>query len=186
MVTVLLQSAVLLILGQLLLGAVGYAVPQGLPWLGLPLGILLFWLILRVGRVLRGFLEEAARKRQPVAPLQMALWATLLWHLPSVLLLPAGTFAPRWVGQVWNGVMLPVQGTAGLLFGGAETLESWLWVAVVVEALVFALIVGRPMTGPAAAETAAPRQQVAAAGNWVPARRHKDVVKKYNMPRSKG
>lgn len=185
MVTVLLQSAVLLILGQLLLGAVGYAVPQGLPWLGLPLGILLFWLILRVGRVLRDYLEAAARKRQPVAPLQMALWATLLWQLPSVILLPAGTIAPNWLGQIWNGVMLPVQGTAGLLFGGAEALASWLWVAVVVEALVFAFIVGRPLTGPAVAEPPA-LKQVAAAGNWAPARRHRDVVKKYNMPRSKG
>lgn len=190
MLTVLLQSAVLLILGQLLLGAVGYVVPMGLAWLGLPLWILLFWLILRVARVLRGEMEKLAMQRQPVVPWRMAVWAVLLWQWPSVILLPEGSLAPEVLGRVWNGVMLPVQGTVGLIFGRAAgtALEPWLWVAVVLEALVFGLIVGRPVsTGlPAAkAADALPKRQVAAAGDWAPARRLNDVRKKYNTPHKK-
>lgn len=191
MVTVLLQSAVLLILGQVLLGAVGFAVPAGLAWLGLPLWILLFWLILRVARVLRAEMERLAMQRQPVVPWRMALWAVLLWQWPSVLLLPEGTIAPPLLGQLWNGVMLPVQGTVDLLFGQAAgtALGPWLWVAVVLEALVFGLIVGRPVpTGLPAARAAAdalPKRQVAAAGQWAPARSLNDVRKKYNTPHKK-
>lgn len=192
MLAVLLQSAVLLILGQLLLGAVGvYAVPSEVAWLGLPLWIFLFWLILRVARVLRGEMEKMAMKRQPVAPWQMAVWAVLLWQWPSVILLPEGTFALPMLGQIWNGVMLPVQGTVGLLFGqtAGTALGPWLWVAVVLEALVFGLIVGRPLsTGLPAAKAAAdalPKRQVAAAGEWAPARSLNDVRKKYNTPHKK-
>ena len=128
MVMALLEAAVLLILGQLVLGAVGWVVPQAYPWLGLPLGVLLFWLILRVARVLREFLDEAARKRQPVAPLAMALWATLLWQLPSVVLLPSGTFTPVWMGQIWNGVMLPVhQRNQGAIAAALTSPEAKAW-----------------------------------------------------------
>jgi hypothetical protein len=191
MLTVLLQSAVLLILGQLLLGAVGHVVPLELAWLGLPLWILLFWLILRVARVLRGEMEKLAMQRQPVMPWRMAVWAVLLWQWPSVILLPEGTFAPAVLGEVWNGVMLPVQGTMGLLFGEAAgtSLGPWLWVAVVLEALVFGLIVGRPVaTGLPVAKAAAdalPKRPVAAAGDWAPARSLNDVRKKYNTPHKK-
>lgn len=191
MVTVLLQSAVLLILGQVLLGAVGYAVPSDVAWLGLPLWALLFWLILRVARVLRAETERLAMQRHPVTPWRMAVWAVLLWQWPSVILLPEGTPAPVILGQLWNGVMLPVQGTVGLLFGEATgtALGPWLWVAVLLEALVFGLIVGRPVsTGlPVARGTADshPRHQVAAAGEWAPARRLNDVRKKYSTPHKK-
>jgi len=176
--TVLLQSAVLLILGQVLLGAVGYAVSAWLPWLGLPLSVLLFWLIVRTARVLRGELEEAARKRQAVVPWQMAAWAALMWQWPSVVFLPSGTFAPEWLGRVWNGVMLPVQGTFGTALG------PWLWVAVVVETLAFVAIVGRPLTLAMALVVSKPVEQppaqreVAAAAEWAPARRHKDAIRR--------
>lgn len=190
MLTVLLQSAVLLIVGQVLLGAVGYAVPSGFAWLGLPLWILLFWLILRVARVLRAEMEKRVMQRQTVVPCQMAVWAVLLWQWPSVILLPQGSFAPPVLGQIWNGVMLPVQGTAGLISDAAgAALGPWLWVAVLLEALVFGVIVGRPVatglpvTRPSA--EAHPRHQVAAAGEWAPARRLNDVRKKYNTPHKK-
>ncbi|MDF2627337.1 MAG: hypothetical protein K0R39_1168 [Symbiobacteriaceae bacterium] len=190
MLTVLLQSAVLLILGQLLLGAVGYVVPQGLAWLGLPLWIFLFWLILRVARVLRAEMEKKGLQRHPVVPWQMAAWAVLLWQWPSVILLPKGTFVPGVLGQIWNGVMLPVQGTVGLVSEAAGTaLGPWLWMAVVLEALIFGLIVGRPLATvlPGVRQAAElPQRQVAAAGGWAPARTLKDVRgKRHHTPPKK-
>ena len=182
---VLLQSAVLLILGQLILGAVGYVCTE-IPWLGLPLGMLLFWLIVRLARVLRREMETLARQSGGIVPWKMALWATLLWQWPSVILLPSGTFAPQWMGQVWNGVMVPVQGTVAMFSEGAgAALAPWLWLAVVVEALAFALVVAQPLAArtPVAdrkgAEAAAQRM-VAAGGDWAPARRHKEVTRRRN------
>ncbi|HWI62044.1 MAG TPA: hypothetical protein VNT75_09410 [Symbiobacteriaceae bacterium] len=182
---VLLQSAVLLILGQLILGAVGYVLVD-IPWLGLPLGIILFWLILRLARVLRGEMETQAKQNGRVVPWQMALWATLLWQWPSVILLPSGTFAPEWMGKVWNGVMVPVQGTVGLISQtAADGLGPWLWLAVVLEALAFALVVGQPLATRSPvperkAAQAAAQRQVAASGEWAPARRHREVTRRRN------
>lgn len=178
---VVLQSAVLLILGQLILGAVGLAVPPGLAWLGLLLGALIFWLIVRIARVLRSEMTAALEQQEEVVvPWQVATWATMLWQWPSILLLWPDTVFPEWMGRLWNGVALPVQGTVDLFADGAA-IQPWLWVAVAVEAVTFWILVARPLPAQVAArKQAAEAVQRTAAGtnDWAPARRHKDVQRR--------
>jgi Na+/alanine symporter len=182
MTTVLVQTAFLLLLSQVLLGAVGRILSG---WWGLPVLILQVWLILRIADVLRGEMLQAVRRRVKLVPWHMALWVVLFWQWPSVLFLPRITPIPALIGEVWNGAMFSVAGLVGV-FGqtAADAVRSWLWVGVVLEALLFVLVAGRTIVrtpaGRRQAEQAA--RQVAAAGDWAPARRHKDVAKRRPAP----
>lgn len=106
---VLLQMWVLLVISQLLLGAVGLAITMtGWPvWLGLPLTVLLIWIVVRLGRILR---EEAERLRAPgqvpARPWLLPTAVALCWQLPGLLLLVLPL--PMLYLMLWHGAVLPL------------------------------------------------------------------------------
>lgn len=182
---VIMQSAVLLILGQVVLGALGFAVPDRYPWLGLPLLLLFMWLIVRTARVVRQELEGAAKKRQTVVPWRVALSTALIWQVPALIGWAVLAWLPDWVPAVWHGTALPAIDSLDRwipALGLGAT--SWVTVAVaVLEAVLFGFIAGRPLapvvTPKAAQEQAHATVAAAASGEWAPARRHKDAMKRH-------
>ena len=167
------QIGILLLLAQVVLGAVGYVLPQGLPWLGLPLVVLLLWLIVRTARILRTEMETAVKRKAPVpTPWLHALIAALVWLWPAGLLLPGWSFVPQWAPAIWNGSFQPVVDTLGL-----TSLTPWLWVAVPLEGLLLLAVAGRPL--PRLVAPVAVRSNLApVAGGWAPARTYKDALRK--------
>ncbi|HYG56917.1 MAG TPA: hypothetical protein VD902_02470, partial [Symbiobacteriaceae bacterium] len=139
------QIAVLLLGGQIALGAIGLALSGSMPWLGLLLSILLFWLIVRTARVLRREMELAVARKAQVTPWVQALSVVLTWLWPAALLLPGWPFMPQWAPDLWNGSLQPVVGTVALWNSGvAAVMDQWLWLMVPVEGLLYLAVAGRP------------------------------------------
>lgn len=181
--TSLLQVTLLLLAGQLILGAPAYAVggPGGVPWLSLPLLVLFLWLIARTGAVLRQEMAAAVKRRQAVVPWRMVVAAILLWQAPALLGLALSKWLPGWVTLAWHGAMLSAVGTLDLIFPAMNLADTawWPYVASLLEVALFAVVAGRPVLPAAVSHQPAVQARAAvAAGEWAPARRHKDVVKK--------
>ena len=175
----------LLLLGQILLGAAGFtASAAGLPWLGLPLLALFLWLIMRTASVLRGVMEAAEKRREPVVPWKLALFTTLVWQLPALVAVAPWSWVPGWVPGVWHGALLPFKQSLELWAPGMATpLSYWLLGGTVLEAALFAVRTGRPIVRPVVPKSAAPAaRQAAASGDWAPARSLKDVRAKKSGP----
>ena len=172
------QTAILLLLGQATLGAIGYLTSPW-PWLGLLLPFLLLWLVMRVGRVLR---EEIARapERAGVIPWRIALFVAVLWQLPAGVLM---LLWPDLTPGVWQGSILPLTGTLGYLWPALPgAVAPWLWTACLPEIALFMTVAAEPVrsrTLPAeVVATAAARMAVGEGeGRWVPARRVQDARK---------
>jgi hypothetical protein len=172
------QTALLLALGQLFTGLLGYAADRaGWAWTALPLPLLLAWFIYRTGGVLRTEMEKAQRRKILLVPERFALFVATLWQLPALLTLPL--WAPPWASQVWQGWLLPLTGTAGLLWPGARSLASWLWLAFPLQMALFYGATRPPRRRVPQVERPALK---AASGDWAPARRYRDVVKKDEEP----
>lgn len=172
----LVQTAILLIIGQGVLGGAGFAL-RHLPWLGLPLPFLLFWFIYRTARVLRESMIRAQRRWVPVVPWQAALWVVLLWQLPTLVVLPF--WAPDWAAGLWQGAMLPVVGTVDLWVPSfATAVTPWLLLACLVEGAFFVRVAGRSSALRLPLRQASPHQPAAASGEWAPARRRKDIPRR--------
>lgn len=186
MTSALLQALMLLLAGQILLGGAGFAAnAAGLPWLGLPLLAVWLWLILRTSSVLRGEMEAAERRREPIVPWKLALFTTLLWQLPALVAVAPWSWVPGWVPGVWHGALLPFKQSLELWLPSMATPQSyWLFGGTLAEAAIFAVRTGRPAARPVIPRPAASAaaRQVAAGGEWAPARSLKDVRAKKSGP----
>jgi hypothetical protein len=170
----LLQTIRLLFLGQVLLGGLGWLLVGVMPWAGLPVTFLLAWFLYRVGLVFREELKKAVKREEPVAPGRLALFVGLAAQLPGLALLPY--WAPWWVLPLWQGAVLPLSATLGMIWPAAgNALGNWIWVAAFAEIALFAWVAAAPERQ-AKVETAPPVRP--AAGEWVAARRHTDVQKR--------
>lgn len=167
----LLQMALLLILGQSVLGALGF-VSMGVPWLGLPLTGAMFWIYARIARVLRHDLAQATRKGALIVPERLAFFVAVFAQVPGFALLPY--WAPGWATNVWQGALLPVAGTLDLFWPVVLTaVQPWLWVASLLEIVLFTWLVIRP--DPATTRYTPPQPaRRAVSGEWAPARRRVD------------
>jgi len=168
------QIMLLLFLGQLLLGAIGWGLVGLSPWAGLPATLLLLWLIWRLAVIFRDEASRALRSGAPILPGRLAFFVALGVQLPGLALLPF--WAPSWITAVWQGAALPVAGILGLFLPAhAETFASFVWLAAVLEIALFAAaaLPRRPRR-----IAVAPAAAARAAGEWVPARRAADVEKK--------
>lgn len=124
--TFLLQISLLLIAAQMLLGLFGFAVNTA-PWVGLPILLVLGWMIVHIGSSLQGELEQMQRAGRPVAPWRISLLVALVWQVPTLFAITP--WAPPWVNQAWHGAILPLSGLLGV------GMVSWVyWVASLVEA----------------------------------------------------
>lgn len=161
-----LQTALLLFLGQLLLGAPGWFLARRWPWAGLLATLVTLWFVWRLGVVFREEAERHTRRYRTATAAQTAALA----QLPGLLLLPY--WAPEWVYSLWQGAFLPV---AALLEryrpGLGQAVVPWLWASAAAIVLLFAGA-GREVPAPA------PPPVRAAPGEWVPARRLADVQKR--------
>lgn len=177
----LIQTALLLMFGQVLLGAVGYAaVSAGLPWAGLPLLLLYGWLILRTARVLHTALQDQVREnRTPLEAWRYSLLTLLVWQVPGVLVLALHNRLPDWLPRLWHGLNFPMAGTVSWLVPGLLTDMLYWHVGVIgFAAGLFMAVAGRPLDLPMAPKPVAARPSLATAagGEWAPARRAKDVA----------
>lgn len=166
-----LQIALLLLLGQVLLGALGWFLANRLPWIGLLVTLFLIWFVWRLGIVFREEAERTARGRR-TAP-STALWTAVLAQVPGLLLLPF--WAPDWIHSLWQGAFLPVLAVLERFLPGTQAAAGpWLWLSAIVLVALF-----RWAARPAAANRtpAEVGPAAAAAGDWVPARRLADVQK---------
>jgi hypothetical protein len=175
------KFALLLLAAQVSLGVVGFAAgAAGLAWLGLPLLALLLWLLVRIAAVLRDEMEQAQKRKQPVVPWKLALFVTLLWQLPALVAVAPWGWVPDWAPGVWHGALLPFPQV--LQPWWPAPVSYWLLGGTLVQAGLFAWLAGRPLARrvvPAATAAAQARDAVAA-GQWAPARRHKDVAGRKN------
>lgn len=138
----LVQTALFLIVIQWVLGAMGYLL-DGWPPVGLPLTIALAWLISRTAVVLRDEILWVRRKRRHVVPLAVAGFVVAFWQIPALIAVPL--WAPHWLAPVWQGAMLPVLRTVGLVFPdmvGPAT--PWLWFNGFWQAALFMWTASRP------------------------------------------
>lgn len=163
----LIQTALLLLLGQAVLGAAGF-VFRPWPWLGMMLPFLLFWLVVRVGRVLR---DEMARapERAGVTPWRTALFVAVLWQLPAGALM---LLWPDLAQAIWQGALLPITGTLGYLWPAMPAAAApWLWTAGIAELGLFVAAAAEPVRSRVIApEVVASARKAAGQGDWVPAR----------------
>ncbi|OTA41786.1 MAG: hypothetical protein A6D92_03850 [Symbiobacterium thermophilum] len=161
-----LQTAFLLLLGQLLLGGLGWFLAGRWPWIGLIPALVLLWFAWRLGVVFREEAERRTRRYRTAA----AAWTAVMSQIPGLLLLPF--WAPDWIYSLWQGTFLPV---AALLEryrpGLGQVVVPWLWASAAAIVLLFAGA-GREVPAPA------PPPVRAAPGEWVPARRLADVQKR--------
>jgi hypothetical protein len=178
---VLVQTALLLVGGQVVLGVLGYWVPSGYPWLGLPLIVLFVWLITRTAQVVRQELKVTTKQQVTAAPWRIALTGLLAWQAPALLGLALLRWLPDWVVGVWHGTALPVVRSLDRWFPSLGAGFWFLAAASAAEAVLFGLIIGRPVSRAVAPASTAPGRARAtvAAGQWAPARSHKDVVKRH-------
>ncbi|MGE5675263.1 MAG: hypothetical protein ACM3XM_15545 [Mycobacterium leprae] len=163
------QIAVLLIIGQALLGALGYFT-RSLPYLSLVYTLVFIWLVVRAARAVRPAPKEKGLGTAG------AVAAAALWQLPAIALLPF--WMPELGTQLWQGALYPWVGLVADRWVGAG-LQGWLWLAAVPEFLLFVLAAApaktRPVQSPApvvAASQLTPEQKE----NWAAARRHQDVI----------
>lgn len=177
----LIQSALLLVIGQVVLGAAGYAaVSAGLPWAGLPLILLYGWLIMRTARVLHSAMQEQVREtRVPTEAWRQSLMPLLIWQVPGVLVLMLARFLPDWVPLVWHGLTPPLAAAGDRLFSGL-TSDMLYWYGGVIgfSAGLFMAVAGRSLDLPAVPKPSAIQGALptAAGADWAPARRAKDVA----------
>lgn len=175
MLKLLLETSLLLLVGQALLGGLGFGA-GALPWpyLGLPITASFIWLVIRTALVMREEMAKARKRGAMIVPWRMALFTGVLWQVPALAV------APSWFPEVWQGALLPIRGTFGLLWPEAAAATTpWLWVAALGELALFALVAGRSTIRPALRGAQVnPAQRPVAAGEWVPARRRKDIVRK--------
>lgn len=169
----LLQTVALLFLGQALLGGFGWLLVETAPWAGLPVLFFLVWFIRRTSAVFREEMAAASRRGEPVQPGRLAFFVALAAQVPGLALLPY--WAPEWILPLWQGAVLPVVATLGLLWpeGGALALP-WLWLAALAEIALF-------VSTAVAAEKQVVQSPVPvkpAAGEWAPARRHSAVERR--------
>jgi hypothetical protein len=191
------QVVALLIGGQVLAGALGHALGQAIPWLGMPFTVLWLWLILRVAVVAAEEEEQGGGRTS----WRMPALVILLWQLPTLITLPF--WAPPWVFVWLHGVWTPVTATLAYIWPGLASAP--LWPFLVAEVGLFVWASTRSALRVQAVVPALPRavldaqaQQVAAimpaeeapaqAANedaasgpnreWVAARRVKDVRRK--------
>lgn len=168
------QTALLLLIGQVLLGGLGWFLVGVAPWAGLPVTLVLVWFLYRVGRIFREELRKAAAAGKVAAPGRLAFFVGLLAQLPGLALLPY--WAPDWILSLWQGAVLPFTATLeGLWPAVGPAAGPWLWVAAPLEIGLFAWVAAGPER-PVKAYSAAPAK--AAVGEWSAARRLKDVKKK--------
>lgn len=168
------QIMLLLFLGQLLLGAIGWALVRLSPWAGLPATLLLLWLVWRLAVIFRDEVSKALRSGAAIAPGRLAFFVALGVQLPGLALLPF--WAPRWITAVWQGAVLPAAALLGRLWPAhAETFAVYLWLAAALEIGLF-VATALPRT-PRRIVVATPKV-ARAAGEWAPARRVADVEKK--------
>lgn len=170
----LIQTMLLLLLGQVLLGGLGWLLVGAAPWAGLPVTLFLVWFLYRVGLVCREEMEKAMKRDEPIAPGRLAAFVGAAAQLPGLLLLPY--WAPDWILTLWQGAVLPVAVTLGMLWptGGASA-ASWLWLAAFFEIALFAWAAAGPQRQ-AKVYSAAPARP--AAGEWAPARRLSQVQRR--------
>jgi len=176
--SLLLQTAVLLMAGQVVLGGIGYLTHERFFWAGLLLLIVYVWYVVRISKVLRNEIANAQTRMVILTPWRVALGTALVWQIPAVAALPY--WAPEWATQIWQGVWLPVTAALGQLWSGVPaSVNPWLWTALAVEALLVVLVAAPPRRAPAApVAKPAPALAQAVSGEWSPAKRHHDVVKK--------
>jgi len=171
----LLQTALLLMVAQAALGAVGYGLSR-MPWVGLVITLVWLWFLIRVALVLRGEMDRLLVRRRPVVHGRVALAAAAIWQIPTYLTLPF--WAPARFTAIWEGALAPaVTLSARWAPGLASDPGRWLWAAFAVNVLIFGLVAGRsqavvklkPASRPSAASASVPLRQ--ASGDWVAARR---------------
>jgi len=166
------QITLLLLLGQILLGTVGWFLADRFPWAGLLATLFLFWFVWRLGIVYREEAERTARGRR-TAIAGVRAWTAILAQIPGLLLLPF--WAPEWIHSVWQGAFLPAVATLNLFLPSVRAAASpWLWLSAIPVVALFTWA-SRPT-----AERRSPQEEAsraAAAGDWVPARRLADVQK---------
>lgn len=168
------QIMLLLFLGQLLLGATGWALVRLSPWAGLPATILLLWLIWRLAVIFRDEVSRALRRGAPILPGRLAFFVALGVQLPGLALLPY--WAPYGITAFWQGAFLPVAGILGLLLPAhAQAIASLLWLAAPLE---IALFVASALPRKPRRIVIPPARTPRSAGEWAPARRAADVEKK--------
>ncbi len=161
-----LQTALLLFLGQILLGGLGWFFSGRFPWVGLPAALVLLWFVWRLGIVFR---EEAERRTRRYRT-SMAAWTALLSQLPGLLLLHY--WAPDWIHSLWQGAFLPISALLERYWPGVgQAVAPWLWASAALIILLFARAAKAEGPPPAPAAPARP-------GEWVPARRLADVQKR--------
>lgn len=161
-----LQTAFLLLIGQLLLGALGWFLSGRLPWVGLLATLALLWYAWRLGVVFRDEAERRTRRYRASA----AAWTGFLAQLPGLLLLPY--WAPGWIYSLWQGAFLPVPAVLERYWPGmGGRVIPWLWLTAVLVVLLFARPAHKERRQEAPAQRLAP-------GEWAPARRFADVQKR--------
>jgi len=163
----LLQTTLLLFLGQLLLGGLGMFLALNLPWVGLPVTLFLFWLIYRLAKVFRAEAANALKRSEPVQPGRLAFFVGLGAQLPGLLLLPF--WAPTWITGVWQGALMPA---SALVSERWPAVGEWLWLAFLLELALFVGVASRPVEVPKVYQAASLK---APAGEWVAARRLADI-----------
>lgn len=182
------QVVTLLIVGQVVAGALSHAIGEVTPWLGLPFTLLWLWLILRLAVVVS---EEG---RQRGASWRVPALVILLWQLPTLITLPF--WAPPWVSVWLHGAWTPVTGALAYIW--PSMVLTPLWPFLMVEVALFAWVIAQPAPRAKAVTPAVPRAVLAAQAQqaaahmpseevvsegsssepnreWVAARRLKDV-----------
>jgi len=161
-----LQTAFLLLVGQVLLGGLGWFLSDRLPWAGLLTTLFLLWFVWRFGLVFRDEAERRTRRYRASA----AAWTAFLSQLPGLLLLHY--WAPDWVCSLWQGAFLPVAALLDRFWPGVGArVFPWLWLTAPVIMLLFT----RPARPEQTQKVPTQRREP---GEWVPARRVADVQKR--------
>lgn len=162
----LLETLLLLVTAQGILGAVGYLIRDWF-WLGLPLLPALVWLVIRVAAVFRDELNRAQKKGADIDPVRLTVFMALLWQMPA--LVGAPLWAPAWATGIWQGAVSPVTALLGL-----ED-SPWLWLGTVIQAALFVWAVLRPQ--PKREQRLVPSDMYSkVSGEWAVARRAEDVL----------
>lgn len=124
-----LDIAFLLFFAQGFLGSLAY-LARSMPLVGIPLTLLLVWLILRIALVLRDEVAIAKRKGVERNLRGIAVVAALVWQVP--VLLGAPFWAPEWATLLWQGTLLPPLRALGI-----NLPVQWLWLAFIPEIVLF-------------------------------------------------
>jgi hypothetical protein len=166
------QTVLFLVLAQVILGAIGYLLPTSVVWLSLPLLLLFIWLIGRVAGIFRQEMALMQKRGASIDPPRLALFLSVVWQLPSLLVLAA--FMPTWAMQVWQGALLAVPEALGLFSPTAgATVTRWLGLAAFAEMAFFALIASRPVEKRSHVGAPVVVERPVATGEWVSARKSK-------------